>query len=187
MDYSLGAKTSIGASYSESLDTSQGRAVSNLGNLNLDPDTGGLDDDETGQPFSGDLGPFTFDDETTRTRRFRVNAGHESGRNVFNASALVGKSEGGSEGDEDFYSATLGWARTLTPDLSLTTSASYDHSKYDEDDRKDDNYRANLGLSYSFASNAQASLSYGFQLRDSSDDDDEFYENAVTLNLAISF
>lgn len=187
LDYRLGAKTSIRASYSESLETSQGRAASTLGDIGLDPDTGEPIDDGTGEPFEGDLGPFTFDDETTRTRTFRTSASHQSGRNAFNVFGLVGMSEGGSDGDEDFYSATISWTRTLSPELSLTTRGSYDRSEFDEDNREDDTYRASLGLSYQLAPNAQASLSYDFQNRDSTEEDEDFYENAVTLSFSISF
>src|SRR3546814_16857837 len=52
--YRIGPKTSLTASYTEALETSQQRAISNLGNLIIDPDTGELVDEETGLPFDED-------------------------------------------------------------------------------------------------------------------------------------
>ncbi len=187
LDYQVGPKTSLTASYSESLETSQQRSISNLANLSIDPDTGEIIDDVTGEPFAGNLDPFTFDDETTRTRTFRLNARHESGRNSFGLSGLAGTSEGGSTGEEAFYTGSVSWGRTLSPELQLTTGASYQHSAFDEDDRTDDTYSANVGFNYTLTSNARASLNYSFQLRDSSEQDQDYYENAVTLGIAISF
>jgi uncharacterized protein (PEP-CTERM system associated) len=152
-----------------------------------DPDTGEVIDGDTGLPFNGDTDPFTFDDETTRTKTLRLGADHTSGRNSFGLSGLAGTSEGGTDGDEDFYTASVSWGRSLSTELQLNAGASYDHSKFDEDDRTDDTYGVNMGLSYSLAPNARASMSYSFQTRDSSEDDESFYENAVTVGLSFSF
>ncbi len=186
LGYQVGAKTSVTASYAEALQTSQARAISNLELLGVDDD-GQLIDPITNEPFSGDLDPFTFDDETTRTRTLRVGASHNAGRNTFGLSGLAGTSEGSSSGDEEFYTATFSWGRRLAPDLRMRTTGSYDRSQFDEDDREDDTYRASVGLDYSLASNARASLSYSFQARDSSDADEDFYENAITVGISLTF
>ncbi len=187
LNYRISPKTSIVASYSEALQTSQGRAISALTDITIDPDTGEIIDVGTGQPFEGDTGPFTFEDETTRTETFRLNATHRSGRDSFGLSGLFGTREGGTGGDETFYTASATWSRPLTPLLNFSSRASFDRSEFDEDDRTDDNYRASLALNYRLASNASASLAYNFQTRDSSDDDESFLENAVTLGLSVSF
>src|SRR3546814_19807198 len=100
--YQITPKTAVNASYSEALETSQQRAISSLGNLILDPETGELIDETTGEPFTGD-DPFTFDDETTRTKTLLLGANHRSGRNTFRLTGLAGTAEGGPEGDEEFY------------------------------------------------------------------------------------
>jgi polysaccharide export outer membrane protein len=187
LNSTVGAKTTDRASYSEALETGQQRAISNLGRLEIDPDTGEVIDGDTGLPFNGDTDPFTFDDETTRTKTLRLGADHTSGRNSFGLSGLAGTSEGGTDGDEDFYTASVSWGRSLSTELQLNAGASYDHRKFDEDDRTDDTYGVNMGLSYSLAPNARASMSYSFQTRDSSEDDESFYENAVTVGLSFSF
>src|SRR3546814_13660318 len=112
--YRLGPKTTLTASYREALETSQQRAISNLGNLIIDPDTGELIDEDTSQPLDED-DPFSFEDETTRTRTLRLGATHQSGRDTVGLAAFAGTNEGGSEGDEEFYQARLTWGRPLTP------------------------------------------------------------------------
>lgn len=184
--YRLGGKTTVNASYSEALETSQQRAISNLGRLVLNPETGELEDDTTGEPFDED-DPFTFENETTRTRTLRLGADHRSGRNTFRLSGLGGTSEGGSEGDEEFYQARLTWGRALSTDLSFTSGASYQRSDFQDENRTDDTYSLNMGLGYRLSSDARASLSYNFQNRDSTDDDESFFENAVTLGISIAF
>jgi uncharacterized protein (PEP-CTERM system associated) len=184
--YDISPKTSVTASYSEALESSQQRAISSLGRLILDPETGELIDEATGQPFTGD-DPFTFDDETTRTKTLQVGANHRSGRNTFRLTGLGGTSEGGSDGDEEFYQARLTWGRTLSSDLSLTSSAAYDRSDFQDEDRTDDTYSLDVSLGYQLSSDARASLSYSFQNRESTDDDESFFENAVTVGLTLSF
>ena len=169
--YQVGPKTEVHASYTESLESSQGRAISGLGQPDNDPDPD----------------PFSFDDETTRTRIVILRGSHNNGQDTFGLSGLAGKSDGGTDGDEDFYNATITWRRALGRDLSLDTSAGYDYSDFKEDDRRDDTYRVNLGLTYRLYSNAQAFASYGFEKRDSSRSDDSYYENAATVGLSLSF
>lgn len=171
LDYQVGPKTSVNATYAEALESSQGRAISGLSQPEINPDSD----------------PFTFEDETTRTRTLRLRAEHNSSQDTFGMSGLAGKSDGGSDGDEDFYGATITWKRAFSRELSLDTSASYDYSDFKEDDRRDDTYSVNLGLTYRLYSNAQAFASYGFEKRDSSRNDDSYYENAATVGLAISF
>lgn len=184
--YRLGPKTTLQASYTEALETSQQRAISALGRLTVDPVTGELIDETTGLPFDGD-DPFTFEDETVRTRTFRLSAEHRSGRNTVRLSGLAGTADGGSQGDEEFYQARLTWGRPLSPAMGFTASAIYQHSDFQDEDRTDDTYHLNAGLSYQLSSDAQAFAAYNFQVRDSTDDDESFFENAVTVGLRITF
>lgn len=184
--YRLGAKTTLRASYAEALETSQQRAISSLGRLIIDPETGELIDEETGQPFDED-DPFTFEDETTRTRTLRLSADHRSGRDSFRLSSLAGTNEGGIEGDEEFYQAGISWSRTLSSVLAVTAGATYRRSDFQDEDRTDDTYSLSAGLTYQLSSDARAFAAYNFQNRDSTDDDESFFENAVTVGIAIAF
>lgn len=179
LTYRVSPKTTLTASYKEALETSQNRAVNDLTQTTIDPNTGEIVDVRADS--------FTFQDETTRTHTLRVGATHTDGRNTFALSAVRGTSTGGSDGDEDFYSARFTWSRDLSEELSFNTSASYRHSHFDEDSRTDDTYRVNLGLDYDLTANTQAFMSYSFQTRDSSDPDEEFLENAVTIGVTASY
>jgi hypothetical protein len=179
LNYQVGPKTSLTASYAETLETGQGGAESRLRRVTIDPDTG--------KPVVDEGGPFTFVDETTRTRTLRVGANHFEGNNTFALFALKGDSQGGSQGDEDFYGARFTWSRPLSEELSFIATASYEHSKFNVDDRTDDTYLFNTSLGYSLTANAQAFMSYSFQTRDSTRDDESFTENTVTIGVTASY
>jgi outer membrane receptor protein involved in Fe transport len=179
LDYQIGPKTRLTASYVEALETGQGRAASNVSRITIDPNTG--------EPVTVGDEPFSFDDETTRTRTLRIGANYKDGQNTFVLSGLKGTSDGGSEGDEDFYTVSLNWSRALNDDFTLDTRASYDHSKFDEDDRTDDTYLVNTSLNYNLTPDVQTFVSYSFQHRDSTDEDESFVENAVTIGISASY
>jgi uncharacterized protein (PEP-CTERM system associated) len=153
--------------------------------LTLDPETGELLD-ANGEPFDDD-DPFAFDDGTTRTKTLRVGASHRSGRNSFNLTGSGGTSEGGNQGNEEFYEARFSWSRSLSTDLNLSSSASYEWNDYQDDDRTDNTYGINLGLSYRLAADVRTFLNYNFETQDSTEDDENYYENAVTLGVNFSF
>jgi hypothetical protein len=179
LDYQIGPWTSLTASYAETLETSQSRSESNLRRFEIDPDTGEIvvaEDD-----------PFTFDDETTRTRTFRLGAEYSKDGDRVELFGLIGSNSGGSEGDEDFYTARITWSHALSNELNFNTAASYEHSKFDEDNRTDDTYLLNLRLGYRLSDSAQTFMAYSFQNRDSSEEDESFTENAVTIGLSASY
>lgn len=184
--YRLGPKTSLQASYAEALQTSQQRAISNLGGLIIDPVTGELRDEVTGLPLDED-DLFTFEDETTRTRTLRLSADHTSGRDNIELSGLAGTSEGGSRGDEEFYRLRLSWGRPLSTDIGFNASAAYQRSDFEDEDRTDDTYSLSTTLSYQISSDASGFAAYNFRTRDSTDSDESYYENAVTVGIRIVF
>jgi predicted porin len=179
LDYEIGPKTSLTASYEEVLESGQGRSASDVEGATIDPDTGA--------PVIRDDDPFTFDDETTRTRTLRVGLNRTDGQNTFDFTALRGTSDGGTEGDEDFYEAAISWSRNLSEEFRLITRASYEHSKFDEDDRTDDTYLATLSLDYSLSEGIRTFMSYNFQTRDSTDEEESFTENALTIGINASW
>lgn len=177
--YEIGPKTTLTASYEDVLETGQGRAVSNLEGASIDP--------VTGAPVIRDDDPFTFDDETTRTRTLRLGARHVDGRNTFNLTGLKGMTDGGSEGDEDLYEARISWSRSLSDEFTFNTSASYEHSKFEDEDRTDETYRATVSLDYNLSESARTFMSYTFQDRDSTDEEESFTENALTIGITASW
>jgi uncharacterized protein (PEP-CTERM system associated) len=75
----------------------------------------------------------------------------------------------------------------LTENLNFNALASYEHSKFNDPDTTDDTYLVSTGLGYTLSSQARAFMSYAFQLRDSTNHDDSFTENAVTIGLIITY
>src|SRR3546814_18402647 len=90
--------------------------------------------------------PFSFEDETTRTRTLRLGATHQSGRDTVGLAAFAGTNEDGSEGDEEFYQASLNWGLPLTPAAGFTSRASYSHSDFETEDSTDEEYRQSAGV-----------------------------------------
>jgi polysaccharide export outer membrane protein len=179
LNYQVGPNTALTASYVDTLETGQGRAASNVQGIVIDP--------TTGQPVVQQGGPFTFQNQTTHTRTLQVGATHVAGNDSFGLFALKGNSTGGNQGDEDFYEAHVTWSRALTENLNLNALASYQHSKFNDENRTDDTYLVSTSLGYTLSSQTRAFLSYAFQLRDSTNHDDSFTENAVTVGLTVTY
>jgi polysaccharide export outer membrane protein len=179
LNYQVGPNTALTASYTEALDTGQGRAASNTQRIIIDPNTG--------QPVPQPGGPFSFQNQTTHTRTLEAGITHVEGNDSFGLFGLKGTSTGGDQGDEDFYQARVTWSRALTENLNFNALASYEHSKFNDPDTTDDTYLVSTGLGYTLSSQARAFMSYAFQLRDSTNHDDSFTENAVTIGLIITY
>src|SRR3546814_18929043 len=60
-------------------------------------------------------------------------------------------------------------------------------SDLEDEDRTDDEYRLSAGVTYQLSPDARASLAYNFQYRDSTDGDESFFENTVTVGITVSF
>src|SRR5262249_23940217 len=101
LDYKISPKTSLTASYEELLESGQGRSAFSVEGATINPDTGA--------PVIRDDDRFTFEDETVRTRTVRLGLNRTDGQNTFVFSALHGTSDGGTEGDEEFYEAAISW------------------------------------------------------------------------------
>ena len=112
---------------------------------------------------------------------------HSSGRNTIAFSGSANRETGGSNGDEDSFGANLSWTRSLSRQLSFSSSAGYERNEFSSDGRDDDNYRFNGSLSYRIFGAASANVSYSFQKQDSTDSTQEFTENTVTVGLSVGF
>jgi len=179
LHYQVGPKTLLTASYAETLESGQGRAASNARGIVIDPNTG--------EPVEQQPGPFTFQDETTRRRTLEVGATHVEGNDTFGLFGLRGDSEGGSSGNENFYESHATWSHALSEELNFHALASYQHSDFSDENRRDDTYLVGTSLSYKLSDQAQAFTSYSFQTRDSTSPDESFTEHAVTIGLAVTF
>lgn len=189
--YVVSSRTSVRASYNETLQTSQERITRDLILLEVSP-TGVLIDSRTGLPFDPNTSPFRIDDRTTRTRQFTVSATHARGRDSINAIASIQRQEeegaaGAGQNDEDARFAFT-WNRTLNRNASLSTTGTVSRSELDRNpDRTDTTVTLRSRLSYRLFQNLSANVQYGFQNRFSTDDDEEFTENVVTVGVQARF
>ncbi len=177
---------SIQASYRDELLTDQERFIQGITGFIID-DQGNFIDPDTGLPFNPNDPVASFDDATTRTRSLRGSIQHSSGRNSFSLSGSTTRSTGGLIGDEDSYDAILSWTRPLSRRLGLSSSASYRRSEFSFDGRADDNYRFSSSLSYRLFGAASANLFYSFQKQNSTDSNNAFTENTVTVGFSMAY
>jgi uncharacterized protein (PEP-CTERM system associated) len=75
----------------------------------------------------------------------------------------------------------------VSTDIGFSTSAAYQRSDFQDEDRTDDTYSLRAGLTYQLSSDASAFGVYNFRIRDSTDSDESYYENAVTVGVRIVF
>jgi polysaccharide export outer membrane protein len=182
----VGARTTIQATYTDTRETDAERFVQQDTGAIVDDD-GNFIDPGTGLPLDPNNVGTSFSNETTRTKSLRGAVQHSTERNTFILDGAVIEESGSSDGDEDIYSVGFSWARVLSRDLSFSSRVSYERNEFSDTDREDDNYTFVGSLSYQFWGSAVASLAYTYQKQDSTDDDEEFTENTVTVGVSIPF
>jgi len=186
--YKLGAWTSIGAGYAEVLETGQDRLARDLSSIGEDPDTGVLIDDRTGLPFDSNPGNTSLTNQTTRTKRGRLDLFYDRHRDLIGISGSIeDQDDQTSNDDEKIKAVNVFWEHQMNRRLSFRVSGRYEHSKFDDDGRKDDEYLANALISYNLYRNVSAFASYLYRHKDSNDPTDEYEENRVTAGIRIEF
>jgi uncharacterized protein (PEP-CTERM system associated) len=188
--YRIGERTTLNASYDRQLTTGQERLAQALGTIGVDEETGQIIDTSTGQAFNPNPNPTSLVDTTNRTETFRLGLAGSSGRNTFSLTGTYQKSEqegGLSQDDQEATTVASSWGRRLSPDLGAQVFANYSNGQFDPEDREDNTYTAGASLGYSVYRNIQATASYSYTMRDSSDDVQEFTENVVTVGLHMTF
>jgi len=186
--YQFSSRTRLIASYAEVLDTSQGQIGQNLANIGVNQGAGSLINTTTGLAFDPRNSLSSIRDETTRTKTFRLDVNGSRGRNSFGAGFTIERQDVEPSGDdEDSIAVTANWGRQLQRDLNLDLRGSYENTKFSLDGREDHDYIFDGGLSYSLTTNVNASLSYGYQRRDSNVAAEEYVENSVSINVSMQF
>ncbi|MEM7223674.1 MAG: XrtA/PEP-CTERM system exopolysaccharide export protein [Pseudomonadota bacterium] len=187
--YAVTPSTILTASYQEFLTTSQGLLINDLSFAGLNDD-GGIIDTRTGNEFDPNGQPFSINDETTRRKVLVADVVTHVGRNTFSVFGGLEKEENlDSDTDEDIQFAGARWSRSLTPDLNMRIRGGWRRTDFDDtiEGRVDNTYDAIGELVYRIAQNLSGRVSYGFGLRDSTDPDDEYTENVVTIGLTATF
>jgi uncharacterized protein (PEP-CTERM system associated) len=186
--YKLGAWTSVRAGYAEVLETGQDRLASDLSSIGEDPDTGILIDDRTGLPFNPDTGDTSLTNQTARTKRGRLDLIYDRHRDLIGiGGSIEDQDDQTSNDDEKIKAVNVFWEHQMNRRLSFRVSGRYEHSKFEDDGRKDDEYLANALISYNLYRNVSAFASYLYRHKDSNDPTDEYEENRVTAGIRIEF
>ena len=190
-------RTRIVADYSETLGTSQDLFCDNLRTVTLDEE-GRLAERGTGLPFTASPTALSIDDRTSETKRASLRIVSELGRNVFDLGATYedentlsedeDEDDDGDNVDEETFAVDVSWSRRLTPSWTGAISGSFSRSQFREDENdKNTEYTAGLTIAYAIVPGADLVGSYTFRLQDSTDPEDEFTENTVSLALVLRF
>jgi uncharacterized protein (PEP-CTERM system associated) len=184
----LSPRTSIRASYSESIQTSQRQLSENLDFLAVDPLTGQFIDSRTGLPFRTD-DAFGLTENTFRQKRFTLGLSGSRRRNTFGAQLFWEERETEATGIvETGYGGNINLSRRMSPRLTGGLSLSYRTTDLGTvDERTEDEIGASTRLSYQVGNDVQATLSYNLTLRKVNNAPDDLMENSVTLGLTKSF
>lgn len=91
------------------------------------------------------------------------------------------------EGDERQVGASLDWIVSLGERTDFSTGGRYVREEFDEDDRRDDLWSADLTLSRRIGDALTIQASYRRQRQNSSDEDGEFAENAAIVSAALRY
>ena len=189
-------RTRIVAEYSETLGTSQDLFFDNLRTVTLDAE-GRLSERETGLPFSTTPTALGIDDRTSETKRASLRFTSEIGRNTFGLAGTYEDENTLSEDDDDddtgdadeeAFTVDVNLTRRLTPAWTGGISGGFSRSQFrDDENDKNTEYTAGLTVSYTIVTGADLVGNYTFRLQDSTDPEDEFTENAVSLALVLRF
>ncbi len=184
--HDIGARTSVSLSYDEEVATGQERLAAAL-----PQDPGDIDD------FDPRRDRFSIRDEVTRTETLTGRVTTAFGRNSlgFEASYQT-EQEDAVDGEDTEESILFGvdYGRPLTRELSFSLDATYENITFRDlspvvgnDEVEDDEIDVSVGLDYTGFQNLSLSIQYFFSRRDSTESQDEFTENAVTVSGRFTF
>jgi uncharacterized protein (PEP-CTERM system associated) len=185
----LSSRTSITASYNESLQTSAQQISQSLNFLTLDPNTGVLIDSRTGQPFVPGSTEFGLQKSTFRQHQLQIRFSGSRRRNSFSGGITWEKRNTESTGvTETVAGMDMQFTRQLTHISSATASISYRKHEYGTaDGRKDDEIGGSLSYAYQLLKDVDARMTYNLTLIRSSVSVNDLKENSFTLALVKRF
>jgi len=182
-------RTAVNASFTETIQTTEQQLSQDLGNLTIDPVTGGLVDSRTGQPFVAGDRAFGLDNASFRQRRLTIGLSGSRRRTSFGADVFYEQREFDALNiTEVSYGAGLRLGRQHTQRLSSSLNLNY--RRFDPDlqpNQVENQGSVGASLSYLLSTMAVASLGYNFTLHRIDNSADDFHENSVTVNLKKTF
>ena len=189
LDYKITSRTSLSASYSQTLTTEQELFLSDLGFIGVDDD-GNLIDTRTGLPIDPDSSLFGLSDDTFRRDLFTARFSTSRERDTYSANASYEIRESGSDDSSEIVkSVGVSWSHQLTRSMSLDTSVDYDNIDFSgvDEGRIDDLYSFRTVVSEQLSETVSATGTYLFRHLDSNLSDQDATENAVIFSLTKTF
>jgi len=182
-------QTSVNASYTETIQTTEQQLSQNLSFVIPDPITGVLIDSRTNQPFVP--GDPTFGLDNGAFRQHRLSVGFNTTRRRTNLGANVFYEEREFEvqkRNETAYGIGLNVGHRHTPRLGSAFNLNYRHLDPDQQPNRVEN-EGGFGttLSYQVSQSVAASMAYNFTIRRIRNSPDDIHENSVSLVLRKTF
>ena len=184
-NHRLSERTSLSASFSQSLETSQGQIADDLSFLIVDPVTQQLVDSR-GSGAGSSLG---LQNETFRQEEFRVSLNGSRRLTTYGASVFweQRKTEATSI-TESTVGADLSLGRTINTRTSGNVALNYQATDFGTtDERTQKEITFSTSLSYSLASDVSLNFSYILTHRRVNNANEDLTENSVTVGLSKRF
>jgi uncharacterized protein (PEP-CTERM system associated) len=206
--YRISSRTTVDASFTESIQTSQGLIAQQLLNLTNNAGGGGspVFADPSGQGFTltpnnnrilingqpaflETLDRFGLSENTFRQKNFRLNFSGSRRRNSFNGGGFWEERNIEATGiKEESYGGNIAVSRQLSSRLNGSVGLAIVATDFGTADQREEiNYSGSTSLSYQVRNDIHATLSYNLTLTKVNNAPDDLLENSVLLGLTKSF
>lgn len=188
VSYQIGPKTTLTASYDQTIQTSQGLLSDSLSRITVD-EFGRLIDRQTGLPFNPNDPTFGLNAGAFRSDRFATTLNAVRGRNTFRFELFEEQREFDiSNATTDAMGGRFNWTRRLTRATDLDLGATYTHTEFSGAlSREDDFYSVNLALTYRLSDSLRGIVSAHRTERLSTAVDGDVVENLVSVRVRKQF
>lgn len=186
--YRFSSRSSMTASYSDQITTSQEQRNDDLGFL-INDGAGGFIDARTGSAFDDSSDEFGFQTSLFRQKVLGLTFNATRRRGSYSAGLSWERRETESTGiEEAVVSVNASTSRTLSSRMSASVSTSLSFTDFGTtDEREDRDFNLTGSLTYQLMENTNAALSYTRSHTHSSEGSNNFRENTVTINLTRNF
>ena len=187
-NYLLSSRSSISASYSESITTSQ-QILNDALDFIVDDGTGTLIDSRTGEVYDPNNPNFDFQNSLFRRKLFSLSVNATRRRTSYAGGFSWERRKTDTTGiTETVTSVDMSASRTINRRLSGTLTASYVNQDFGTtDERRDHTVSLAAFLTYALMKNTNARLTYSRRDTRSSEGVNNFNDNTVTLSLTRTF
>ncbi len=191
LDYKFSERTTLSASYTQTLTTQQELLLNDLSFVGFD-DEGNLIDTRTGLPATSTESLFGLSNATFRRDIFSARFETSRQRDTYSAEASYEVRESGTgDSSTEVKSISATWDHSLTRSMSMGVTTSYDNIDFGgtgtSGGREDNLYTLEASLSEQLAETVTASATYTFRHLDSSVTGGDATENAIVFTLRKTF